>query len=738
MKKIKVVHIVPMLSPGGAERVMLHIVSGLNRQRYEPVVVSLMGRMECDLDRLLDDAGVKVLYLGKHLGFDYRIYLRLYRALQECRPDVVHTHLQVLRYVFPCLKLFKQVAALHTVHNLAEREIESRMRWFQGYALKHGVMPVAVAEEVALSLQRTYGIPKCRVIPNCIPTESYACPKTPRREWRAREGFAENDVLFASVARFAAQKNHTLLLKAFAEGPAANRRAHLVLIGDGVLRRHLETQSNDLGLAGQVHFLGVRADIPDALGAMDVFALSSDFEGNPLSVMEAMASGLPIVSTAVGGVPDVFESGRHGLQVHAGDLHGLSECMTYLLKNREARKSFGLAAARRAREKFDVSKMVHAYEELYEELVDASHPMKIESLHRKSTLSAEEAEGDKNALVEVNARSVASDSPKDVLSPLCDLRTAEPRAKYRYCFTVFTPTYNRSHTLSRVYESLRVQSFRDFEWLVVDDGSTDGTREVVEKWQRGSSFPIHYVYQENQGKPAAFNRGVQEAQGELFLTLDSDDACIPQALERFKYHWDSIPSSEKHKFSAITALCKDEDGRLVGDKFPRDVLDSDSIELYFKYRVKGEKWGFHRTEILKQFPFLTAQNAKFISEGVVWFAISRRFKTRFINEVLRIYYVNDEGGDRLSSLSPAVLSGRSFFHKFILNEFGDWCFSAPAIMLRSAANFSRYSFGTGKGPYCQLRELGSPMARLLVAVSMPLGLAMSLKDSASGLLSKTS
>ncbi len=393
MKKIKVVHIVPMLSPGGAERVMVHIVSGLNCQRYEPVVVSLMGRMECDLDRLLDDAGVEVLYLGKHLGFDYRIYRQLYWALQECRPDVVHTHLQVLRYVFPCLKLFKQFAALHTVHNLAEREIEPGMRWFQGYALKHGVIPVAVAEEVALSLQRTYGIPKCRVIPNCIPTESYACPKTPRREWRAREGFAEDDVLFASVARFAAQKNHTLLLKAFAEGPAADRRAHLVLIGDGVLRRQLETQSNDLGLAGQVHFLGVRADIPDALGAMDVFALSSDFEGNPLSVMEAMASGLPIVSTAVGGVPDVFESGRHGLQVPAGDLHGLSECMAYLLKNREARKSFGLAAARRAREKFDVSTMVQAYEELYEELINVSHPLKAETLLRKFTPPAEEAKG---------------------------------------------------------------------------------------------------------------------------------------------------------------------------------------------------------------------------------------------------------------------------------------------------------------------------------------------------------
>src|SRR5229473_1606416 len=98
----------------------------------------------------------------------------------------------------------------------------------------------------------------------------------------------------------------------------------------------------------------------------------------------------------------------------------------------------------------------------------------------------------------------------------------ETSMNYRYVFTVFTPTFNRSQTLSRVYEGLRLQTFRDFEWLIVDDGSTDGTKELVEKWQTESAFLIRYIYQENQGKPAAFNHGVQEARGELFVTLDPD------------------------------------------------------------------------------------------------------------------------------------------------------------------------------------------------------------------------
>lgn len=380
MNKIKVVHIVPMLSPGGAERVAVHIVRGLNRERYEPVVVSFTGRLECDLDCLLEEAGVEVRYLGKRPGFDYRMYARLHPVLRECQPDIVHTHLHVLRYALPSLLLLQRASLLHTVHNLADREIEPRARWIQRYALNHGVVPVAVAQEVALSLRRLYGIQQCRVISNGIPTDCYARPKAPRSEWRARQGFGDDDVLFVCVARFAPQKNHALLLKAFAQGPASDPKAHLVLAGEGVLREQLEEQAKNLGLTRQVHFLGLRTDIPDVLSAMDVFVLTSDWEGNPLSVMEAMASGLPIVSTAAGGVPDLFESGKEGFIVQPGDAQGLSHSMASLLGDQEARRSLGRAAARRAKENFDVSTMVQAYEELYENMVDHPHRLKAETV----------------------------------------------------------------------------------------------------------------------------------------------------------------------------------------------------------------------------------------------------------------------------------------------------------------------------------------------------------------------
>jgi glycosyltransferase involved in cell wall biosynthesis len=395
--KIKVVHIVPMLCPGGAERVAVHIACGLNRQRYEPVVVSLMGRKDWELDRALEESAVKVHYLSKHLGFDYRMFSQVYGQLKICQADIIHTHLQVLRYVYPPAAFLEEACILHTVHNLAEREIETSMRWLQGYALRHGVTPVAVAEEVAISLERTYGVPKCTVIPNGIPTRSYArALKMPRWEWRAREGFSESDVLFVCVARFAPQKNHALLLDAFAAGPAADRKAHLVLIGDGALKKRLESQVESLGLRSQIHFLGLRTDIPDVLGAMDVFVLSSDFEGNPLCVMEAMASGLPVVSTSVGGVPALLKSGKHGLLVPPGDSQSLSKAMSLLLQNHEARKLWGRAAARHATEKFDVSNMVRAYEKVYEQILESGSPLKAQTSLPESLVPVEQGVWSRN------------------------------------------------------------------------------------------------------------------------------------------------------------------------------------------------------------------------------------------------------------------------------------------------------------------------------------------------------
>ena len=391
MRRIKVLHIVPMLGPGGAERVAVDIVLGLNRQRFEAAVVSIWEKVGCELENSLDHSDVQVEYLGKGAGFDGRIYRKMHRVLRDHRPDIVHTHLQVLRYALPSLLLLKPTSMLHTVHNLAEREVEPKAQCIQRYAFKHGVIPIAVSGEVARSLTRLYKIPPCRVIANGIPTNHFSFPRVRRKEWRARVGFGDDHVLFVCVARFAAQKNHSLLLKAFLRGPASDPNAHLLLVGEGILQEQLEAQAENLGLAHRVHFLGLRTDIPEVLAAADVFVLSSDWEGNPLSVMEAMATGLPVVSTAVGGIPDLFANGREGFLVPGGDVEAFSGAMTFLLRAPETRRSMGISAARRARENFDVSRMVHAYEQLYQRLIEHTHRTKTESVTQQTGIALREA-----------------------------------------------------------------------------------------------------------------------------------------------------------------------------------------------------------------------------------------------------------------------------------------------------------------------------------------------------------
>jgi len=297
----------------------------------------------------------------------------------------------------------------------------------------------------------------------------------------------------------------------------------------------------------------------------------------------------------------------------------------------------------------------------------------------------------------------------------------------RYTFTVFTPAYNRAATLHRVYGSLRAQTFRDFEWVIVDDGSTDHTRELVQGWQREANFPIRYHWQPNAGKHMAFNRGVEMARGELFLSIDSDDACKPYALERFHHHWQSIPDADRPRFSAVTALAEDQHGRENGSRFAQDVLDSDPRELLYRYRPTGDKWGFHRTEVLREFPFPRVEGLRYIPESIVWCAIGKRYKTRYVNEVLLINY-RDEGNNNLSNTSPAAgAKGFVIRDTAALSNDLDLFFMNPTAFLRRAANVTRFALHAHIG-WAVLRMLKTWRARGLTAVMAPVGLLMYLKD----------
>jgi glycosyltransferase involved in cell wall biosynthesis len=297
-------------------------------------------------------------------------------------------------------------------------------------------------------------------------------------------------------------------------------------------------------------------------------------------------------------------------------------------------------------------------------------------------------------------------------------------------FTVFTATYNRAGTMPRVYESLKAQSFRDFEWLIVDDGSTDATGDLVRQWQSEASFPIRYIWQENAGKQAAFNHGVGEAQGELFLVLDSDDAGVPNALERFDAHWRDIEASpDAQAFSAVTALAQNPDGTVIGTGYPRDVFDSNTVETRFRYKVTGDKWGFHRTSVLREFPFPKAPDGSFVPEAIVWNAISRKYRTRYINEALLIVWTDH--GDRLTTTSRKKYDnklGHVMWHREVLNHHLRYFRYSPLHVLGSAVHYVRFSLHSNISPKRQVADLRGMGARLLWLAALPVGAAVYFMD----------
>lgn len=299
-------------------------------------------------------------------------------------------------------------------------------------------------------------------------------------------------------------------------------------------------------------------------------------------------------------------------------------------------------------------------------------------------------------------------------------------ARYAPAFTVFTPTFDRAGKLPRVYDSLRAQTFRDFEWVVVDDGSKDGTRELVARWAASAGFPIRYFWQPNAGKAAATNRGVAEARGELFLIADSDDAFVPRALERFWRHWQSIPTGERDRFSGVTALCCDERGALLGDPFPRSPLDATWWDIHYRHALRGEKWGFHRTSVFREFPFPVQPGTRHVPEEVVWRAISRRYATRHVNEILRVY--RQDGADQLTRMSPRSWARFRSLYAQRLYEDRAWLLVAPLELLKLAVHYVRFSFLSGDPVRAQIAPLATVPLKLLWAAASPLGLALALRD----------
>jgi glycosyltransferase involved in cell wall biosynthesis len=288
---------------------------------------------------------------------------------------------------------------------------------------------------------------------------------------------------------------------------------------------------------------------------------------------------------------------------------------------------------------------------------------------------------------------------------------------FRPYFTVFIPTFNRARLLPRALESIERQTFRDFEVVVVDDGSTDGTESLVKSWAARVDFQVTYIKQANRGKHAASNTGVEAARGKLFLNLDSDDRLLPNTLERIHWHWHEIADADRDRFAGVEGLVQSMDGqRTLTKRYPQSPLDASFLDVFYKLGVGGDKKHAVRTDILRRFPYPVFAGERHIRPDLTWKRFSHHYVFRCVNEAFQqVEYQSDGLSSNRFRLRMNNPRGFQLFCFEDLTLHREWL--SLRLRIRRYIDFIRYSLHAKDGLLRQGRLIGlAPLWVMLIPV----------------------
>ena len=354
---MKIMQVIPYFCFGGAEIMCENLTYALKSAGQEVFVASLYAE-RTPIARRMEEAGIRIVYLDKKLGLDLSMVPKLAEMIRRERPDVVHTHLDVIKYATMAARLAGVKKCVHTVHSLADREAEGRVQKIINgfYFRKAWSVPVALTPEVQSSVAEFYGLPTARVpviyngidLSRCVPKTSYETGET---------------VTILHVGRFDVPKNHAGLLEAFRLLLKSCPQCRLRLVGDGDLRADMEALAREKGIADAVEFCGMQSNVYPYLHDADIFVLPSIYEGNPMTIIEAMGTGLPIVASQVGGIPDMIADGESGILVEP-EPQSICEGLSRLVEDKSLRQRLG-ETARKQSQTFSAEHMARDYISCY-------------------------------------------------------------------------------------------------------------------------------------------------------------------------------------------------------------------------------------------------------------------------------------------------------------------------------------------------------------------------------------
>ena len=356
MVKIKVAIILPYFGPGGAEKMAAHLAAGLDRDQFAVEVFSIYGQpLHNHLEEMVQAAGVPIHFIGKKRGFSLKAVVKLFRLLDEFGPDLIHTHQYACVYASPW-PVMRKKPFLHTLHTLPEIENKRALRRFvTKHLVKKCIMtPVAISASNQRMVADYYGLPLDRVpmVHNPVDVKRFA----------SGERTEDGQFRFITAGRFSPEKNQQMMYRAFASFVDSGNDARLLMLGKGAEEENLKSLARELKIDDRIDYAGFVPNVEDYLKTADVFLLSSHYEAQPLCVLEAMAAGLPVISTDVGGVADIVTD--NGILVAPGDTEAMTDAMKTLRLDGDLRDAMSRRSAANAAG-FDVSNTIAGYSQLY-------------------------------------------------------------------------------------------------------------------------------------------------------------------------------------------------------------------------------------------------------------------------------------------------------------------------------------------------------------------------------------
>ncbi|MEZ5409736.1 MAG: glycosyltransferase [Acidimicrobiales bacterium] len=362
-RRIRCLWLTKGLGLGGVERLLVDMLPLVDHDRFQ-VDVAYVLPWKDNLRAPLEELGATVICLGRGGARSPRWVWELQSLLRRGRYDIVHSHAPVPGSAARVLAGSRGPALIHTEHNVWDR-YRPPTRIVNALTFNRNAAVITVSDKVASSIRPGPGRPPVETIHHGTVLGSVrTCSADERRRRRAANGLPLDAPVLAKVANFTPKKDHATLLRALSD-LTRHPPVHLALIGSGPLEADLRRQVDELGIGDRVAFLGTRDDVFELLPLMDGFVLSSQYEGFPISLIEAMATGLPCVATTVGGIPEIIVDGTNGLLVPPGRPDQLRDALARIVDDPELRADLG-AEARRCAEGLDLRHAVERTQTLYE------------------------------------------------------------------------------------------------------------------------------------------------------------------------------------------------------------------------------------------------------------------------------------------------------------------------------------------------------------------------------------